>query len=276
MITKLPWWDNHDAESFVNAIQRTLDMREHPYMSIFRRRLEIVTVLMSNKIEQTIPAGFDDSSTQAILEQIQNDPSLSPGDVPWPAEGSMTPECMRQQLFQHAQALFHVIQLAYDGVPLTANTICDVHSILMHNAIDIEPGVYRKTAAHNGAGYVYAEHTAIKSSLQELCIWLNGHVQTTHEIHDQCKVAANFMHRLLVIHPFTNGNGRLARLLTNYAFLMMGAPFLIPLSDGHRKARKHYITCILNESRGKKGYLASHLLECYANACNNFQAIYHP
>ena len=272
MLPRLAWWDAKDYESFVRIIQTTLQMRDHPYMDLFRKRLEIVAVLMANKIEQTIPVAFSESSTHAMLEQIQNDPDFVGGDVRWPSEGSTTRECLRQQLFQHAQALFYITQRAYHGDPLTLEFIRELHGILMFNSLDdnghlLHAGSFRTGPAHNGAGFVYVEVDSIASQINELCDSVNNAIGSVSEVHEQCALAARFMYRFLVVHPFENGNGRLARLLVNYCFLVMGVPFVVPLTNGHSKARKHYITCILNESRGKQGYLASHLLECYANAC---------
>ena len=274
MLPRLAWWDANDQASFVRIIQATLQMRDHPYMAVFRKRLEIVAVFMANKIERTIPVTF--SECVGVLEQIQNDPDFAAGDVRWPSEGSNSRECVRQQLFQHAQALFYIIQRAYHGDPLTPEFIRELHGILMFNSLDdngrlLRSGSFRTGPAHNGAGFVYAEAESIDSEINELCDSVRS--MSASEVHEQCALVARFMYRFLVIHPFENGNGRLARLLVNYCFLVMGAPFVIPLTNGHSKARKHYMACIQNESRGKTGHLASHLLECYANACHNFHLL---
>ncbi|TPX45542.1 hypothetical protein SeMB42_g03966 [Synchytrium endobioticum] len=59
-----------------------------------------------------------------------------------------------------------------------------------------------------------------------------------------------FCYEILTLHPFENGNGRLARLLLTWALRQAGVPFPIPLSSGHRKSRSHYMRAILRARIG--------------------------
>ena len=280
-MSHLPWWDDDTISSLVAPIQKVLSMQDHAFMETFRKRMEIIAVVIANRMEKTVPDAFDDGTTYLIMNQIQNNPDYSPGDISWPAEGGMSIECTRQQLYQHTQALMFVVEQAHSSVLLSPSMICDIHSILMHNSTDesgnpIRWGKYRLLPANDGAGHLYMEPQFIADSMEHLCRRFNEVVQAgggNMEIYTQCQEIARLMFNFLQIHPFENGNGRTARLLVNYAFLSLGAPFVVPLTNGHRKNRKHYLQCLFNQEKGKDGYVASYLLECYATACRNFEQL---
>ncbi len=69
-------------------------------------------------------------------------------------------------------------------------------------------GSYRRTQKSIGcdAWNIAAE---LKSLLDDVDVWLKSKAYTPNEI------AARFHHRLVLIHPFPNGNGRFARLATD-------------------------------------------------------------
>ena len=48
------------------------------------------------------------------------------------------------------------------------------------------------------------------------------------------ELVARFHHKFVQIHPFTEGNGRTARLLLNAQFLKNGYPFLINITNRDR------------------------------------------
>jgi fido (protein-threonine AMPylation protein) len=269
---RLPWWGDDSFGSFIKPIQEVFAKREHPFMPTFTKRMEVISVVIANRMEQTIPVGFDDGVTYAMMEQIQNSPDYAPGDVTWPSEGGSDVACTRQQLYQHLQALLFTMEHARALILLTPEMICDIHRVLMTNSVNdngrlLCAGAYRNHSANNGAGYLYVEAPQIDTRMKTLCDDFRDAVTKTNpEIHDMCNIVSKLMLDFLLIHPFENGNGRVARILVNYAFVIMGCPFAIPIHNGHTKNRKHYLRCIV---RGRT-YLSSYLLECLSKACMNF------
>lgn len=247
-------------------------------MSTFRKRMEVISVVIANRMEQTIPMGFDDGVTYAMMEQIQNSPDYAPGDVTWPSEGSLDVERTRQQLYQHLQALLFCMENAKSMILLTPEMICDIHRILMTNSLGedgrpISAGFYRTHPANNGAGYLYVDHADIPMRMRSLCDDFRDDLSRGNaEIYDVCDIVARLMLEFLLIHPFQNGNGRVARLLVNYALVLLGSPFVMPIHNGHTKNRKHYLRCIV---RGRP-YLALYLLECLSRTSTNFLDLTYP
>jgi Fic family protein len=99
---------------------------------------------------------------------------------------------------------------------------------------EIKIGAYKSTPNHvktpTGATHYYAsvEETPIK--MGELIEWYNA-VSDNPEIHPVV-VAALFHHQFTAIHPFDDGNGRMARLLMNLILMQRGfIPIVIKQQD---------------------------------------------
>ncbi|RME10240.1 MAG: Fic family protein [Bacteroidetes bacterium] len=103
----------------------------------------------------------------------------------------------------------------------------------------IVPGEYKKYPNHvllpDGTRFEYATPEDVPALMNELINWYNNETEDLHPL----TVAATFHYRLVRIHPFDDGNGRVARLLMNYHLM-----------------RKGYLPAIIKSS-DKKGYLAA-------------------
>ncbi len=76
----------------------------------------------------------------------------------------------------------------------------------------------------------FMEASSVPASLTELLDWLSEH-ENNQEIHPLVKVTY-FHYKLLSIHPFLDGNGRIARLFMNIMFMSFGyLPILIKPTD---------------------------------------------
>ena len=69
-------------------------------------------------------------------------------------------------------------------------------------------GTYRTTEKNIGIDPLYIA-VQVRELLEDARFWL------AHNTHSRVVFAAHFHHRLVQIHPFPNGNGRLARIATN-------------------------------------------------------------
>lgn len=67
--------------------------------------------------------------------------------------------------------------------------------------------------------------------MQELVTWINKSLNKLHPI----ELAALVHHRLVHIHPFTDGNGRTARLFMNLLLMQKGYPMVIILKNDRQK-----------------------------------------
>ncbi len=93
----------------------------------------------------------------------------------------------------------------------------------------IIPGEY-KTEANNlrlpdGDILQFTDPGEAPSRMEKLLAWINAELSqpTKHPL----EIATEAQHEFFLIHPFGDGNGRMARLLTNYILMFCGYPPLI-------------------------------------------------
>lgn len=94
--------------------------------------------------------------------------------------------------------------------------------------------------------------SCIAIKLKELCD--NVQYQIDHQVYSPDEIAMRFHHALVFIHPFSNGNGRHARLMSDLLITKLGGK---PFSWGaHQKLsditpiRKQYIQALQSADRG--------------------------
>lgn len=86
--------------------------------------------------------------------------------------------------------------------------IKQTHRILMAGAVEengapVKAGVFRTEGAHSGTGTVYLHADAIPQALARLVDEFNAS-ESLSPLH----AASTLFYRFLMIHPFSNGNGR--------------------------------------------------------------------
>lgn len=146
---------------------------------------------------------------------------------------------------------------------LTPDLIKTLHQILMkgilHNA-----GQYRTARAYDttedGDFPFFQEPEVIETTLQTVCDRYNAHLERVAQQPDSLfsrdivlllvKLAATLFAEFIAVHPFSNGNGRLGRILMSHV-LHAVTPFLVTptVAPDHKAARKMYLDCIAETDR---------------------------
>ena len=95
----------------------------------------------------------------------------------------------------------------------------------------IIPGEYKTTPNNvrtaSGEIFEFAAPNEVPARMKALVDWLS--VELEGPIEDIAAVAAKLHHDFVLIHPFDDGNGRVARMLVNYLLLRTGhLPMIIP------------------------------------------------
>lgn len=132
-----------------------------------------------------------------------------------------------------------------------------IHSTIGFELID-RPGLYRQTDAKPyGENFRYLPYENIPVEMEKLFqITKDEMNKIGQEIEEEqiervIKVASQFLRQFLYIHPYTNGNGRTARILTSYLLSKISVvPVLLTasLTEGVRKDT--YLDC-LREIQGR-------------------------
>ena len=142
-------------------------------------------------------------------------------------------------------------------------------------------GVYSdkmRCAEYKGEKYVYQGMLGLTTQQAVQCILdrYNSLIQATKEqwnengnrlkcIEDVFKCSAYLLFELLDVHPFSDGNGRLCRLLASYSLAVM-TPFPTPIYNVWSDTTKEdYIDALIETRKSKKRqpcHLVSMMVEC--------------
>lgn len=123
-----------------------------------------------------------------------------------------------------ANATEYLYKLIDGSEPLSKRTLLELHSLIMENIPQVEGGKYRtndveiKNSEHKPISFLHVEE-----EVDELFKWMNRNMHKYDPI-----VLSSILHHWLVwIHPFTDGNGRVTRLFTNFFLLQKGYPEVV-------------------------------------------------
>lgn len=100
--------------------------------------------------------------------------------------------------------------------------IRELHRLAVCNSAEAEPGAYRRAGVViSGSELTPPEPLAIPGLMQALVAWINKPNKL-----DRLAFAVLAHHKLTAIHPFLDGNGRVARLLLNLLMMKVGYPIV--------------------------------------------------
>ena len=158
----------------------------------------------------------------------------------------------------HAEALSYLDDLVKKKEKMSERIIKDFHAILMkdtqfvlvgpqNNKIKIEPGKYKYDNNHvilpDGSIHYFVEYLQVPGEMEKLMEWYSENKDNLHPI----ELSAIVHHRLTAIHPFTDGNGRVARLAMNTILMQNGyTPAIIRNED-----KQDYYEALRQADEGK-------------------------
>lgn len=156
----------------------------------------------------------------------------------------------------HNDALKKLEEIVHKDLKITESLIKEFHKMILvepHDSeAEINPGFYKTKP-----NYLYSPTNEridfeppeqVSRQMNELINWLNNHIDPPkrrkhkYDLHPLL-IATGFHVRFIQIHPFGDGNGRMARILMNLILMLCGyVPAIIKLEK-----RKEYYTA-LNQS----------------------------
>ncbi|MBX9852115.1 MAG: Fic family protein, partial [Cytophagaceae bacterium] len=143
----------------------------------------------------------------------------------------------------HNEALKYIEEIIKQQRPLTEAFIRELHTIILKepykkDAITpeglpttrtINIGIYKKEPNHvktiSGEIFYFAKPEETPAMMQELMEWYNKNLNSK-DIHPLL-FASEFHYKFIRIHPFDDGNGRMARILMNFILMMKDFPPII-------------------------------------------------
>ena len=163
----------------------------------------------------------------------------------------------------HPEAIEFVERLVDAKSELTEEVILQLHKLIMSNITE-DAGHYRTTGVKiTGATFMPPPSSQVKPRIDELLKWLRKNPDELTPI----ELAAVFHHRFVQIHPFSEGNGRTARLLMNALLMKDGYPFIatVPKLD-----RQKYLKTLAEADSGNTSSVMNFIARCTEKALDMY------
>ena len=173
----------------------------------------------------------------------------------------------------HNEAILLLDDLIKEKRPLTETFIRELHEIILHEPFErpaitpdgkptvkkIEIGQYKKTANHvktvTGETFFFATPEETPSMMNDLMDWYANTVKDS-SFHPLI-LASQFHYKFIRIHPFDDGNGRIARILMNLIIMMKGfQPIIIKTGD-----KVNYFKALQQADGGNEEFFQSYVGE---------------
>ncbi len=154
-------------------------------------------------------------------------------------------------------------ELAQQETSITENYLKQIHQLVVGNDPYLNAGNYRNVGVIiTGSTHTPPEPFEIPFKMVEFVDWINDNFDQENPI----ILAAVAHHELAKIHPFTDGNGRTARLLLNLILMKRG----YPICSIKRTERPRYYEAMSEADNGNY----HHIIEIVAENCYELFAQY--
>ncbi|UUZ81325.1 Fic family protein [Paenibacillus sp. P26] len=125
------------------------------------------------------------------------------------------------EVINHSEAISYVQDIVNRNMELTEYVIKSIHQLVLKNIDDENAGRYRMiNVMISGSQHTPPHFTVVPEQMEQLVQWYQEQQGKLHPV----ELAARFHFQFVFIHPFTDGNGRTARLLMNLILMKHGYP----------------------------------------------------
>jgi Fic family protein len=163
----------------------------------------------------------------------------------------------------HPEAIEFIERLVDAKSELTEDVVLQLHRLTMSNITE-DAGHYRTMGVRiTGATFMPPPSSKVKPRMDELLKWVRENPDELTPM----ELAAVFHHRFVQIHPFSEGNGRIARLLMNALLMKDGYPFIatVPKLD-----RPKYLKTLMEADLGNTSSFVNFIARCVERALDMY------
>lgn len=152
----------------------------------------------------------------------------------------------------HDEAMKDIFRMGRSEKRLSEKRIKTVHQQIIAAETpeeELEIGKWKTRGNHiinyRGEKFDFTPPHEVPVAIHDLLNWLNAGLDKIHSqdkyAPDPLLLAFEFHLRFLTIHPFSDGNGRTARLLTNLVLVSLGYPPFWVMEGGEKEAYNRYL-----------------------------------
>jgi len=136
------------------------------------------------------------------------------------------------EAINHKKAIDFIESIVKEKKTITKDIICKINSLVLDNIEEEEKGIYRLRKVHiEGASFIPPKPDLIPKLMEEFLKWLNENKNKINTV----DFVALAHEKFVFIHPFIDGNGRVARLLINLILMQKGFPPSVILKTERKK-----------------------------------------
>jgi len=211
-----------DLESILTQIDALKEILNH------HRNLDSFKIHEALELEYTFESNKIEGNTLTLRE---TDLVINKGMT-------ISGKSMREHLeaINHQEAIGYVKDLVSPNYILKERDILQIHQLVLRGILPHEAGKYRKVQVIiSGSNHVPPAPYLVSKEMEELMLWFHANYRNIHPV----ILAAEMHQRLVSIHPFVDGNGRISRLLMNL-ILMQNGYVIANLKGEHTSRLKYY------------------------------------
>ena len=125
------------------------------------------------------------------------------------------------EAINHAEAIDFIKELvSKKRKDLTKREVLDIHALILKKIDDDNAGRYRNIEVRiSGSNIILPDPIKVPELMEGFFNWLHS-----KNMEHPAKIAADAHFKLVSVHPFSDGNGRTARLLLNLLLMQKGYP----------------------------------------------------
>lgn len=136
------------------------------------------------------------------------------------------------EAINHKKAVDFIEDFVKKKEQISKEFLCRLNSLILNEIEEEEKGVYRKRKVWiEGASFVPPMPSIVPGLMDDFLIWLRKNKEKLNAV----ELSAIAHEKLVFIHPFIDGNGRVARLLTSLILMKGGYPPVIILKTERKK-----------------------------------------
>lgn len=173
------------------------------------------------------------------------------------------------EVINHAEAIEYINDIVKREVSFTENVIRSIHHLVLKNIDDSNAGRYRTINVRiSGSEHIPPHFSSLPEHIEQLMNWFQLAKDRLHPV----ELAAEFHFRFVFIHPFSDGNGRSARLLMNFVLMSYGYPPAIVKSTNVQRLR-YYETLEQASVQNKKEAFIRLIADCVEDSLRTYISV---
>lgn len=173
------------------------------------------------------------------------------------------------EVINHAEAIHYVKDIVDRKIELSEYVVKTIHQLVLRNIDDENAGRYRTiNVGISGSKHTPPNFAVVPEKMEQLIQW---HQQKKDQLHP-VELAARLHFQFVYIHPFTDGNGRTARLLMNLILMSYGFPPAIVKAESEVRL-KYYETLEEASVKDNLNPFINLIAECVEESLQRYIAV---